>query len=90
VSSTEREVAVQRGQRGEDGADSRRQLGDRLVMIGSALFAVGLLATLVTVVPLFLDSGRLPTVFYLAALLAPVGVATALTGVVMMARPRQR
>jgi hypothetical protein len=68
----------------------RRRLGDRLVLTGAILFTIGVLATLVTVVPLFLESSRLPTPFYLLALLAPLGVGIALWGVVLLARTPRR
>jgi hypothetical protein len=73
-----------------DTRNDSRHLGDRLVTVGAWVFGVGLLATLVTVVPLFLDSDRMPTAVYLLALLAPVGIAIALSGVVVLARRRPR
>jgi hypothetical protein len=63
-----------------------RRPGDRLVITGATVFGVGLLATLITVVPLFLGSSRLPVPFYLLALLAPVGLGIALTGLLRSAR----
>jgi hypothetical protein len=54
--------------------------------VGATIFAIGLLATLVTIVPFFLGSERLPTAFYLLSLLAPLGIATAIVGVVLLAR----
>lgn len=67
-----------------------RRLGDRLVAVGASIFAVGLLASLVTLVPLFLDSERLPTVVYLGSVLAPVGLATAIAGVIVLSRSGRR
>jgi hypothetical protein len=77
-------------QRTQEAGDGRPGAGDRLVAAGAVIFGVGLLATLVTIVPLFLGSDRLPTVFYLAALFAPLGVAVALVGVALLARSQPR
>ena len=60
--------------------------GDRLVALGAVVFTVGLLATLVTMVPFFIGSDPLPTAVYLIALLAPVGFALALAGLLRTAR----
>jgi hypothetical protein len=54
------------------------------------VFAVGVLAILVTVVPLLLGTARLPLAFYLLSLLAPVGMGIALSGLVVAARARRR
>lgn len=64
--------------------------GDRLVLLGAALFAVGLLATLVTIVPFFLGSTPFPTPVYLLASLAPVGFLVAALGLLRSARTRRR
>ena len=58
-------------------------------MVGSLLFGLGLLAALVTVMPLFVGSEPLPLAFYLAAGLAPVGLAVALGGMVRGNRARR-
>lgn len=64
--------------------------GERLVLVGAALFAVGLLATLVTIVPFFLDSTPFPTPVYLLASLAPLGFLVAALGLLRSARTRRR
>lgn len=66
-----------------------RRPGERLVAAGAALFALGTLAAVATVVPLFLGLPRLPTAAYLLAMLAPVGFALALAGLVRAARSRR-
>lgn len=64
--------------------------GDRLVGLGVVVFAVGALAALATVVPLFLGATRLPTPVYLAAVICcPVGLGLALVGLLRTARARR-
>lgn len=66
-----------------------RQPGDRLVRVGGVVFAVGVLAILVTVVPLLLGTARLPVAFYYLSMLAPLGMGIALAGLVVAARARR-
>ena len=79
------EDVVSRRARGS-GAPQRAGGGDRLVALGAIVFTVGLLATLVTLVPFFVGSDPFPTAVYLVALLAPVGFALALAGLLRAAR----
>ena len=58
--------------------------------VGAVLFGVGLLATLVTVAPLFVGGNRFPVGFYLVAMLTPVGLALALLGMARGNRARRR
>ncbi|WP_344320480.1 hypothetical protein [Streptomyces macrosporus] len=55
--------------------------GDLLVRIGAVVFFVGAVATLVTLLPLFLGSDPLPTAAYLVSMLMGVGFAIAGAGV---------
>lgn len=55
--------------------------GDGLVRAGVILFAVGAVATLVTVAPLFLGTDPFPTVAYLVSMLMGVGFLVAGAGV---------
>lgn len=59
------------------------------MQVGGVLFVLGALAILATVAPLLLDRDRLPTAFYLLALLAPAGFGMALTGILVAARARR-
>lgn len=54
--------------------------GDRLVRIGVIVFAVGAVATLATVAPLFLGADPLPSVAYFVCMLMGVGFALAAAG----------
>ena len=58
--------------------------------LGAVLVAVGFLATVVTLVPLFLDAEPLPVAFYLLCFLAPVGLGLILVGLWRTARARGR
>ncbi len=57
---------------------------------GGAVFAVGVLGIVATVLPLFLDARRLPPAFYWLSMLAPLGLALALAGLLVSARARRR
>ncbi|MEO6502188.1 MAG: hypothetical protein ABIQ09_09795 [Jatrophihabitantaceae bacterium] len=61
-----------------------------LVRLGFALFAVGLVFTAVTVLPFFLGQGNRPLWLNAGCLLAPVGLALAVTGAVRAGRADQR
>ncbi|MFD4376602.1 hypothetical protein [Streptomyces sp. NPDC058486] len=64
--------------------------GDGLVKAGVVVFAVGALATLVTVAPLFLGTDPFPTVAYLVSMLMGVGFALAGAGVLRSVAAQRR
>ncbi|WP_042412889.1 hypothetical protein [Streptacidiphilus anmyonensis] len=64
--------------------------GDRLVRVGAILFAVGAVATIATVLPLFLGLHRLPTPAYFVCMVMPLGFAVALAGLFRSARSQKR
>ncbi|MEV4559642.1 hypothetical protein AB0K51_21970 [Kitasatospora sp. NPDC049285] len=64
--------------------------GDTLVRVGGIVFGVGMLATIATFVPLFLDLPRLPTVAYWLCMLMPAGLLVSLTGLFTTARADAR
>lgn len=64
--------------------------GEGLVRAGAVIFAIGLVATIVTVVPLFLDAEPMPAAIYGLAMLAPLGFGLALLGILRAARARRR
>jgi hypothetical protein len=55
--------------------------GDRLIRAGAVLFFAGALATLVTMVPLFLDTTPFPTYMFGLSMLMGVGFLVAGAGV---------
>ncbi|MEU5967813.1 hypothetical protein [Streptomyces globisporus] len=59
--------------------------GDRLVQVGTIVFFVGALATLVTVAPLFLGTDPFPPIAYGVCMLMGVGFLIAGVGVVRSA-----
>ena len=63
--------------------------GDRLVRVGALLFVVGVLSVLGVVVPYFLERDDLP-VFSVLSVLAPLGLAVALLGLLRGARADRR
>nr|WP_236075470.1 hypothetical protein [Streptomyces coffeae] len=64
--------------------------GDRLVRIGVIVFAVGAIATLATVAPMFLGADPLPTAAYLISMLMGVGFALAAAGVLRSITAQRR
>ena len=66
------------------------QPGDLLVRVGAVVFTVGLLATVVIVVPFFFGRSDAPLGPALAALLMPVGLGIALSGLLRSARRGRR
>ena len=64
--------------------------GDGLVRAGVVVFAVGAVATLVTVAPLFLGTDPFPTVAYLVSMLMGVGFALAAAGVLRSVAAQRR
>ncbi|MFD8724135.1 hypothetical protein ACFV2H_40810 [Streptomyces sp. NPDC059629] len=55
--------------------------GDRLIRAGAVVFFIGTVATLVTVIPLFLGAKPFPTYMYLLSMLMGVGFLVACVGV---------
>ena len=64
--------------------------GDALVRVGAILFLIGAVATVATVTPLFLGKAALPTAAYFVCMVAPLGFATALAGLLRSARAQKR
>ena len=60
--------------------------GERLVQAGAVLFGLGLLAALAVVVPFFLGRSNAPLPLTLGTLLMPLGLGTALSGLLRGAR----
>ncbi|MHB1740842.1 MAG: hypothetical protein ACYCXA_15440 [Actinomycetes bacterium] len=64
--------------------------GDRLIMVGGIIFLVGILATLITLVPFFVGTRAFPTPVYLVAVLgSSLGLGLALAGLVRSAHAQQ-
>ena len=64
-------------------------MGDLLVRVGAGVFAVGVLGVLLVVVPFFLGHSDAPLTVSLLALLLPVGLGLALTGLLVGARAHE-
>lgn len=77
------------GTPGSDADGGEAGPGDRLVRIGAAIFGVGAVATLATVLPLFLGVHKLPLAAYLLSMLMPLGFGVALAGLVRAARSQR-
>ncbi len=68
--------------------DSTRSSLDSAVRVGAVLIAVGILATIATLVPLFSSLDALPVGVYLLCFLAPLGLAVILVALWRRARTR--
>ncbi len=71
-------------------APEQPQPGERMVRVGAAVFAVGLLAALIVVVPFFFGRTDASLGLTLATLLMPVGLGVALSGLLLAARRGRR
>ncbi|GGQ75945.1 hypothetical protein [Kitasatospora griseola] len=67
-----------------------RDAGEILVRVGGVVFVLGTLATIATMVPLFLDLPRLPSIAWGLSMLMPLGLLVALTGLFTTARAESR
>lgn len=68
--------------------DNTRSSLDSAVRVGAVLIAVGTLATIATLVPLFSSLEALPVGVYLLCFLAPLGLAVILMALWRRARSR--
>jgi divalent metal cation (Fe/Co/Zn/Cd) transporter len=68
--------------------DSNRTLLDSAVRVGVVLLAVGTLATIATLVPLFSGVDPLPVGVYLLCFLAPLGLGVIMVALWQRARTR--
>ncbi|MFI6156145.1 hypothetical protein ACIBCA_26060 [Kitasatospora sp. NPDC051170] len=64
--------------------------GDVYVKAGTVVFGLGMLATLATLVPLFLHLTPLPSVAWWLSMLMPAGFLAALVGLLRNARAQRR
>ncbi|MEU8876662.1 hypothetical protein AB0D24_37070 [Streptomyces javensis] len=64
--------------------------GDRLIRSGVIVFAIGAVATLVTVAPLFLGADPLPSAAYFVCMLMGVGFALAAVGLLRSIAAQRR
>lgn len=64
--------------------------GDRLMRVGAWVTGVGMVATLVAILPLVVPSLTLPPVFWWLAMLTGVGLTLLLVGLLRAARARGR
>ncbi|MEV1009160.1 hypothetical protein [Streptomyces sp. NPDC049881] len=69
--------------------ESSRRPGDGLVRVGGVVFLVGAVATLVTLVPLFVGADPLPSIAYAVSMLMGVGFLIAAAGL-FLSISRQR
>lgn len=71
-------------------SDETPHAGDLLVRVGGIVFAVGAVATLATVAPLFLGREPFPSVAYFVSMLMGVGFAIAGAGVLRTVAQQRR
>ncbi|MEI6361767.1 MAG: hypothetical protein WCP95_06505 [Actinomycetes bacterium] len=62
---------------------------DRVMRVGAAITALGLLFTLIAILPLFFPSLALPSALWFLSMLTGVGIVVICAGLVMSARSRR-
>jgi uncharacterized membrane protein SirB2 len=62
---------------------------DRVLRIGAAITATGLVFTLIAIVPLVAPSVTMPSIMWFLSMLTGVGMAVVFAGLVMSARSRR-
>lgn len=64
--------------------------GDRMLRVGIAVTAIGLICTLVAIAPLVVPSLEMSGLWWFLSMLTGVGIALVLVGLVRSARSRRR
>jgi VIT1/CCC1 family predicted Fe2+/Mn2+ transporter len=67
----------------------RRVTGDRVLRAGVVVTVIGLIFTLIALIPLVIPSVELPGVWWFLAMITGVGLAIVILGLVMSARERR-
>lgn len=63
---------------------------DRILRIGVVITALGLVFTLIAIIPLFAPDVELPGALWFLAMLTGVGIAIAVTGLALQSRARRQ
>lgn len=64
--------------------------GDRLLRAGAIVTVIGLICTLIAMLPLFIPSLELPSAMWFLAMITGIGLAMVIIGFAVNARSRRR
>ena len=68
----------------------RRAPGDRIMRAGAVITVIGLICTLIAILPLVIPSLTLPSAWWFLSMLTGVGLAIVLVGLLVSALSRRR
>ena len=69
---------------------SRGSAGDRLMRIGAVVTVIGLICTVIAMLPLVLPGLELPSLWWFLSMITGVGLALVIVGLGVSARSRRR
>ena len=67
-----------------------RSTGDRLLRIGAVVTVIGLVCTVIAMLPLVVPGLELPSVWWFLSMITGVGLALVIVGLAVSARSRRR
>lgn len=72
------------------GQTSRRPPGDRLLRAGAVVTVIGIICTLIAMLPLIIPGLTLPSAWWFLSMITGVGLAMVILGLAVAARSRRR
>lgn len=69
---------------------TERSTGDRLLRIGALVTVIGLVCTVIAMLPLVVPGLELPSVWWFLSMITGVGLALVIVGLAVSARSRRR
>lgn len=69
---------------------SARAPGDRILRVGAVVTVIGLICTLIAMIPLVAPSVELPSAWWFLSMITGVGLALVIVGLAVSARSRRR
>ena len=69
---------------------STRTPGDRILRIGAVVTVIGLVCTLIAILPLVIPGLELPSAWWFLSMITGVGLALVILGLAVSARSRRR
>lgn len=69
---------------------SARAPGDRILRVGAVVTVIGLICTLIAMIPLVAPSVELPSAWWFLSMITGVGLALVIIGLAVSARSRRR
>ncbi len=69
---------------------TERSTGDRLLRLGAVVTVIGLVCTVIAMLPLVVPDLELPSVWWFLSMITGVGLALVIVGLAVSARSRRR